>query len=1180
LAAAENAGGITFTTSGYTIANSGGSALTLASAAITLPDSGTETINCPLAGTTAVTVSPTTSGPSTLILGGANTYTGATTINSGATLTIGGTGVLNKGSYAGAITDNGAYIYNSSAVQTNSGTVSGAGPITVEGSGALTLSHANTGYTGSTTINPGSTLALTSISAVGSTTTITNNGTLDLFTGGTAQYSFAVGGSGVINFPIAYATASENDRFEGTVGLENFAGTVNVYTFTSTGATNGTGTIGSGQLLVTLETLSYPGVWNIGPGTTVAVPDGFTSSASVILNGPGNSQPYGALRLDGGVNQTGNILLNGNGITIGDDVVAPGPSEISGNIGDGGNNYGWAKAVGNPAVITTIILSGNNTYTGPTIFSSIGTLQVGSAETPGVSGPLGKSPASNPGNIVLGGATLQYSAANNYDYSGRFSTNAGQDYNIDVNGQSVTFAAPLISSGSELTLKDSSGDGILTLSGTNSYTGITTINSGTLNVSGSITGSTVINVNGGGILELSNSAALSSGAVLTLPSSPAGNSVNLNFSGTQTILGLYFGAVQQPAGTYSAISNNSSGAFTGTGTLNVAPQIFWDENGTDASSQSSANGGGSGSWDNTTADWWVSGSSDTKWVSNIIANFAGTTGTVTLNASEVASGLTFATDGYTITGSSNLTLAGTPTIALPNGGAASVNCPIAGTGGLTESGSGTLTLGGSNSFTGPVAVGGGCTLILGGTNAYAGTTTIGTGSTLTITNAGDLDEGNYPGAVVDGGTFNYNSSASQTLSGIISGPGSLAQTDAGMLTLSGVNLFNGPITIGSGGTLAVGGSGDLGNNVTFNTGGYSGAMNDNGTFVYNSSALQTISSGISGTGGLTLSGNATLTLSGPNSYTGVTMIGSGSDLILSASGYLGNGDYETNIINDGTLTFSSASAQIFGGVISGSGTLTFTGGSLTLSANNTYTGATAITSGTLFLAGSGSINDSKSISIAASSTFDVSSVPSPYTLGSTTALSATGTAGAPALLNGASSGIVNLGSQPISLTFAPQTFNGDTFDLALYITQGTLTLNGNVISVHISGGTRLGAGTYTLINSAGGNINGSATLGVISGAGLAAGNTASLSVSGANLNLVVGSAPAINSVSFSPGQLVLSGTNGPAGGNYYVLTSTNLALPLPEWTTNAQGAFSATGTFSATNTITASPSFFVIEVAP
>jgi autotransporter-associated beta strand protein len=60
------------------------------------------------------------------------------------------------------------------------------------------------------------------------------------------------------------------------------------------------------------------------------------------------------------------------------------------------------------------------------------------------------------------------------------------------------------------------------------------------------------------------------------------------------------------------------------------------------------------------------------------------------------------------------------------------------------------------------------TLVLSGTNTYTGATTI-SGGTLAIAGAGQLGAGVYAGAMANSGTFIYNSSAAQTLSGVISG---------------------------------------------------------------------------------------------------------------------------------------------------------------------------------------------------------------------------------------------------------------------------------------------------------------------------------------------------------------------------------------------------------------------------
>ncbi|NBR60008.1 MAG: hypothetical protein EBT89_12750, partial [Opitutaceae bacterium] len=130
---------------------------------------------------------------------------------------------------------------------------------------------------------------------------------------------------------------------------------------------------------------------------------------------------------------------------------------------------------------TTLTLSGTNTYTGGTAIN-LGVLNLASA------GALGTS-----GTISFGGGTLQYSSNNFTDYSSRLSQAAGQEWRIDVNGQSVTFATAFTSVGGKLIKSDSNPDGVsqtLILTATNTYSGGTTINSGRLKVgSGGNTGS-------------------------------------------------------------------------------------------------------------------------------------------------------------------------------------------------------------------------------------------------------------------------------------------------------------------------------------------------------------------------------------------------------------------------------------------------------------------------------------------------------------------------------------------------------------------------------------------------------------------------------------------------------------------------------------------------------------------
>jgi hypothetical protein len=75
--------------------------------------------------------------------------------------------------------------------------------------------------------------------------------------------------------------------------------------------------------------------------------------------------------------------------------------------------------------------------------------------------------------------------------------------------------------------------------------------------------------------------------------------------------------------------------------------------------------------------------------------------------------------------------------------------------------------------------------------------------------------------------------------------------------------------------------------------------------------------------------------------------------------------------------------------------------------------------------------------------------------------------------------------------------------------------------------------------------------------------------------------PSIASVSLSGANLVLNGINGRSGGTIYVLITSNLALPLSQWTPIATNVLNAGGNFTitATNAVTNSVSqrFYILE---
>lgn len=173
-----------------------------------------------------------------------------------------------------------------------------------------------------------------------------------------------------------------------------------------------------------------------------------------------------------------------------------------------------------------------------------------------------------------------------------------------------------------------------------------------------------------------------------------------------------------------------------------------------------------------------------------------------------------------------------------------------------------------------------------------------------------------------------------------------------------------------------------------------------GTFEVDASRTLTIANAITGPGGLTKTGDGTLSLASANTFAGTTHVSAGtlalghvsalqaSTLDTGASGTqavsftAGTGTYNLgglegadDLAIGGNILSVGANNQStnYSGVISGTGALTKMGsGTLTLSGANTYSGLTTIKAGTLRLAGGDNrINTTNDVTLQTGSTFDL-----------------------------------------------------------------------------------------------------------------------------------------------------------------------------------------------------------------
>ena len=248
----------------------------------------------------------------------------------------------------------------------------------------------------------------------------------------------------------------------------------------------------------------------------------------------------------------GILILKTNGLLANQNITNNGatPTPI---IYDGNSPQTLGGVVSGPITLTvksgTLTLSGASTFTG-NITNSGGELIVNRAENAGVSGPLGEG-----NTISFTGGTLGWSVNNSFDYSSRFSTNPNQVYNFDTGGQLIALSSALGSSGGTLT---KSGNGTLTLAGTSTYSGLTTIRVGKLVFQGPKTGTGNISVAAGAALGVNVTGTQVTPAALTVGTS-SGATLEFNSVSSTTTALIAAGTILS-AGTVTI--NVNSGTFT------------------------------------------------------------------------------------------------------------------------------------------------------------------------------------------------------------------------------------------------------------------------------------------------------------------------------------------------------------------------------------------------------------------------------------------------------------------------------------------------------------------------------------------------------------------------------------------------------------------------------------------
>ena len=949
--------------------------------------------------------------------------------NSGQILDFSGAGIVINGGSA-AISNLGLLNFNNSST---------AGGTTIDNQrGTITFFDTSTAGTAAITNTFGAALTFNAASTAGGAVITNSNGTVDFNNSATAGSS-TITNNVVVRF--------SNTSTAGSSVITNNSGAVSFLDATTAGSAaiinNGIGTVRFG-------------------GTSTAGNAAITNNSGGVVDFSASSGPNSDHKLSAGsIAGAGTFQLGSNQLTVGGNSQS---TAVSGVIADGGSGGSLVK-VGTG----TLTLTGSNTYSGGTTVTG---------------GFINFSAANNLGSgaITLNGGGLQWASGTSTDISSQLAAIGGNGATFDTNSNNVAFASTL--TGGRIT---KAGDGTLTLSGTNTYSGGTTVTAGALQVTtNSSVGSGDVTLNGGtfqagaGNLTFTNNfnlgtsggsfdangttftisgnitgqgmlTTLGSTLVLTGTNSYTGGTTILASSTLQlgdathsaTIIGAVnnsgtFKVVNNTAGITSIINSglvtfgNSSTAGTGPVINNASGGIFFNDTSTAGSTTITNNGRITFSNTSTAGSATITNNS----LDIIFFNDASSAGSATITNN---GGIFFSNSSSTVLPSTagSAAIINNEEIEFERNSTAANSAitnshnvyffsnSTAGNAALTNNSSGLFDFSAS---TGPNNDG----RISAGSIAGGGTFSLGSNQ---LTVGGNNLSTAVSGVIADGG--------------ILGGGGSsLVKVGTGTLTLTGSNTYSGGTTV-TGGFINFSAANNFGSGaITLNGGGLqwaSGTSTDisfqlapiggNGAIFDTNGANVSFAFSLSGSGGVTKTGAGTLMLSGTNTHAGTTTVNNGTLEITSGG----------SITQSGSLTNSADF------VVDGGGSATF--GSVT---NNATGAITVAAGGTVHddLNNAGTVtNNGVYVANVAGNTGTITNNAT-WTGAITTSGTFTNTAGATV------SGLV---------TNSGTGSNAGTLSSGLANTGGTFNNSGTINgTTTISGGTFFGAGSVNTLSVASG----------------------------------------------------------------------------------------------------------------